>query len=132
MRNKKGFTLIEMLVVIAIIAILVAIIVPVATAATNKAACAANAANMRSVAGEVGVAMVSQNVDTCTVDNDAKTVTVGSGSTATTINLPTMKDCKVGSTEYAATATWAITVTNGAVNVTWGGATIDTIAGGAK
>ena len=50
--NKKGFTLIEMLVVIAIIAILVAIIIPTVTAATDKAACATNAANLRSLTAE--------------------------------------------------------------------------------
>ena len=46
--NKKGFTLIEMLVVIAIIAILVAIIVPTVTSATTKAKAATDAANLRS------------------------------------------------------------------------------------
>lgn len=53
--NKKGFTLIEMLVVIAIIAILVAIIVPTVTASTRKASAAADAANLRSVLGEANV-----------------------------------------------------------------------------
>lgn len=50
--NKKGFTLIEMLVVIAIIAVLVAIIIPTVTAATTKANAAVDAANLRSVLGE--------------------------------------------------------------------------------
>ena len=50
--NKKGFTLIEMLVVIAIIAILVAIIIPTVMSATEKAAAATNAANLRSVKSE--------------------------------------------------------------------------------
>lgn len=46
--NKKGFTLIEMLVVIAIIAILVAIIIPTVTSATSKAKASTDAANLRS------------------------------------------------------------------------------------
>ena len=46
--NKKGFTLVEMLVVIAIIAILVAIIIPTTTSATTKAKAATDAANLRS------------------------------------------------------------------------------------
>ena len=50
--NKKGFTLIEMLVVIAIIAVLVSIIIPVVSNATDKAACATNAANLRSIKAE--------------------------------------------------------------------------------
>ena len=51
--NKKGFTLIEMLVVIAIIAVLVSIIIPTVTSATTKAAGAANAANLRSYKAEL-------------------------------------------------------------------------------
>lgn len=50
--DKKGFTLIEMLVVIAIIAVLVAIIIPTVTAATTKANAATDAANLRSVLGQ--------------------------------------------------------------------------------
>ena len=53
--NKKGFTLIEMLVVIAIIAVLVSIVVPVVGNSTTKAAAAANAANLRTVAAEVAI-----------------------------------------------------------------------------
>ena len=53
--DKKGFTLIEMLVVIAIIAILVSIIVPVVGNSTVKAAAATNAANLRSAAASIAV-----------------------------------------------------------------------------
>lgn len=51
--NKKGFTLIEMLVVIAIIAVLVSIVIPVVSNSTDKAGAAANAANLRSVYAEM-------------------------------------------------------------------------------
>lgn len=57
--NKKGFTLIEMLVVIAIIAILVAIIIPVVTAATDKAAAATNAANLRAIKAEATTDLIN-------------------------------------------------------------------------
>ena len=46
--NKKGFTLVEMLVVIAIIAILVSILIPTVLGATKKAKAATDAANLRS------------------------------------------------------------------------------------
>ena len=51
--NKKGFTLIEMLVVIAIIAILVAIVIPVVGNSTEKAKEAKDAANIRSAIATV-------------------------------------------------------------------------------
>ena len=49
--HRKGFTLIEMLVVIAIIALLVAIIIPTVSNATVKAKAATDAANLRSMMG---------------------------------------------------------------------------------
>ena len=51
--NKKGFTLIEMLVVIAIIAVLVSIVIPTVGSATEKAKEAADVANVRSAIAEV-------------------------------------------------------------------------------
>lgn len=59
LRNKKGFTLIEMLVVIAIIAILVAVVVPTVSDATTKAKAATDAANLRTVLGMLNVEVVN-------------------------------------------------------------------------
>ena len=61
--DKKGFTLIEMLVVIAIIAVLVAIIIPVVVASTDKAEAAADAANLRSVLGQANSLLMTNNAD---------------------------------------------------------------------
>ena len=60
--NKKGFTLIEMLVVIAIIAILVAIVIPVVSNATEKAKEAKDAANIRSAVAELTIAQLTGEV----------------------------------------------------------------------
>ena len=60
MRSKKGFTLIEMLVVIAIIAVLVSIIIPTVTAATTKAEAAADAANLRSILGVMNSVLITR------------------------------------------------------------------------
>lgn len=53
MRNRKGFTLIEMMAVIAIIAILVSVVIPIVGKSTLKARAATNAANLRAVEGSV-------------------------------------------------------------------------------
>ena len=59
--NKKGFTLIEMLVVIAIIAVLVSIVVPAVGNSTVKAQAATDAANLRSVAAEIAIDYLADN-----------------------------------------------------------------------
>ena len=68
--NKKGFTLIEMLVVIAIIAILVAIVIPVVGNSTEKAKEAKDAANIRSAIAEITTLALSGETD------EEKTVTL--------------------------------------------------------
>ena len=75
MKSRKGFTLIEMLVVIAIIAILVAIIVPVVGNSTAKAKAAADAANLRSMATTIAV----DKLDDDTINNTYTIPTSKSG-----------------------------------------------------
>ena len=53
MKNKKGFTLMEMLVVVAVIAILVAVAIPVYNAQVHKARVAADMANVRAYYAEL-------------------------------------------------------------------------------
>lgn len=62
-KHKKGFTLIEMLVVIAIIAILVAIIIPTVTSASTRAKAATDAANLRSILGIANVLLLENSKD---------------------------------------------------------------------
>lgn len=52
-RNKKGFTLAELLIVVAIIAVLVAIAIPTFTAQLEKSREGVDAANIRSAYAEV-------------------------------------------------------------------------------
>ena len=73
--NKKGFTLIEMLVVIAIIAVLVSIIVPTVSSATKKARYATDAANLRSALAECEIAYLTSG------ETDAKTFIAGTDYT---------------------------------------------------
>lgn len=60
MRNKKGFTLIEMLVVIAIIAVLIAIVIPTVTSSSTKAEAAVDAANLRNALGYLNTMLMTQ------------------------------------------------------------------------
>ncbi len=57
--NKKGFTLIEMLVVIAIIAVLVSIVIPTVSNSTVKAKEAADIANIRSAVAQYQINALS-------------------------------------------------------------------------
>ena len=60
---RRGFTLVEMLVVIAIVAVLVAVIIPTTTSAVNKSKAAADAANLRSVLAEADILLLSNSDD---------------------------------------------------------------------
>ena len=71
--NKKGFTLIEMLVVIAIIAVLVAIVVPAVSNSTTKAQASTDAANLRSAQAALQVAVLNGTAP--------KNVTAGTATT---------------------------------------------------
>ncbi len=62
-KEKKGFTLIEILVVIAIIAVLVAIIMPIIQTSQVKSRAAADAANLRSTLGQANALLMLNNAD---------------------------------------------------------------------
>lgn len=75
MRNrfsKKGFTLIEMLVVIAIVAVLVAIIVPVFSSSTQKAKAATDAANLRTILGILNIEFVKNEEEIMTIAQNSE------------------------------------------------------------
>ena len=72
LKNKKGFTLMEMLIVVAIIAVLVAIAIPTFTSSLNKAKGATDAANIRA-----GYASMMLQVLEGDLNGNTATITAG-------------------------------------------------------
>ena len=70
LQHKKGFTLMEMLIVVAIIAVLVAIAIPVFNGALTKSKEAADVANVRATYAEWQTAMLTENTK-APADKDA-------------------------------------------------------------
>ena len=70
LQNKKGFTLMEMLIVVAVIAVLVAIAIPVFNGALTKSKEAADVANVRATYAEWQTAMLTENTK-APADKDA-------------------------------------------------------------
>lgn len=127
--NKKGFTLIEMLVVIAIIAILVSIIVPVVGNSTTKASAATNAANLRSVSAAVAIKYLENPTAYTTgtaitaVNGKLTLVAAGTGTNATpaiTLDAPVAKGVKVDTFEVVAGTQMTIKITTEGVEATYG------------
>ena len=65
-KNSKGFTLMEMLIVVAIIAVLVAIAIPTFTTSLNKARVATDQANIRSGYASVMAEILMNQYDDAT------------------------------------------------------------------
>lgn len=63
MKNSKGFTLMEMLIVVAIIAILVAIMIPVMTSQLERARETADLANLRAAYAEASVTALTDDTE---------------------------------------------------------------------
>lgn len=74
-KNTKGFTLMEMLIVVAIIAILIAIAIPTFTAQLEKAREAADIANIRSAYAKAMVSYLDSNNATFPVEATSEKMT---------------------------------------------------------
>ena len=122
--NKKGFTLIEMLVVIAIIAVLVSIIIPTVTSATDKAAAATNAANLRSVKAEMVTKMLTEKTQAEVIAEYYKS---GDCATATLTGVQFKKvadDFANGNSNYDNDAGFVAEADDTDIKVTFNGLTI--------
>lgn len=68
MRNKKGFTLIEMLIVVVIIGVLGAVIVPSMSGSSDKARKAACKANVRNIQSTIELMAFEHNKQMADID----------------------------------------------------------------
>lgn len=104
--NKRGFTLIEMLVVVAVIAVLVSIIIPMVTLASDKAAAAADAANLRSAKATIAIGMLDGTY------SDGDTIT------AEMVGVPAVSNYE-GEAFQASIANGEISVAYGEMDITY-------------
>lgn len=117
LNNKKGFTLMEMLIVVAIIAVLVAIAIPVFNGALTKSKEAADVANVRALYAEWQVGILTENK---TIPADKDKFLAGpdnNGATEFTFNYADTKLTYAnGKIEYKADK---LADANGAKTYTW-------------
>ena len=71
LKNKKGFTLMEMLIVVAIIAVLVAIAIPTFSGALTKSKEAADVANIRAYYAELQIEAIDGGTNAAPAQDDA-------------------------------------------------------------
>lgn len=117
-REKKGFTLAELLIVVAIIAVLVAIAIPIFTTQLEKSRDATSIANIRSAYAEAQAAYLSED------DSAARVTFTKSGNkiTAVAISDVSLKGTQDGWSNMAgdlpADVDWSAVTTdaNGAVS----------------
>ncbi len=122
--NKKGFTLMEMLIVVAIVAVLVAISIPIFTSQLEKAREATDVANMRA-AKAVAVAQYLTDNTTGTFYYDAAAGTLVSSAPAAKYGKGTTADGGVTELGYAPTTATTgqvvkvVVAANGTVTLSW-------------
>lgn len=117
LNNKKGFTLMEMLIVVAIIAVLVAIAIPVFNGALTKSKEAADVANIRALYAEWQVGILTENKDIPADKAAFLAAPDNNGATEFTFNYADTKLTYInGKIEYKADK---LTDANGSKTYTW-------------
>jgi prepilin-type N-terminal cleavage/methylation domain-containing protein len=113
-KNNKGFTLMELLIVIAIIVVLVAIAIPVFNAQLEKAREATDMANIRAAYAEVSANLIMDEADvsqTVKATQTKENWQVKSDATTVEIGGQQVKAVTSGSS-------WTVKGSDGAVTIT--------------
>ena len=104
LNNKKGFTLMEMLIVVAIIAVLVAIAIPVFNGALTKSKEAADVANVRAQYAEWQVAIITGEKKVADI-TDTATFLKGPNASSNAISLNYSDHLNIDTTKKTLTYT---------------------------
>ncbi len=120
LNNKKGFTLMEMLIVVAIIAVLVAIAIPVFNGALTKSKESADVANIRAAYAEWQVAILTENAAVPTAKGDTVPSTTATDFTSKlqTLNYTDKLSYSYDGTEKTGTITYTPTKLTGGNSTT--------------
>ncbi len=120
LKERKGFTLAELLIVVAIIAVLVAVAIPVFTTQLENSRQATDTANVRSAYAEVVAAyLTNQSATTMTVTAQKRSTSWNSGygsfkgqvnGSESTISIPASTTGPSGSYTVSIDASGAVTV----------------------
>ena len=118
LHNRKGFTLIELIVVIAILAILALIAIPRLTGFQQDAKISADKATFETITKSISIAVVNDDVTEDVVlstdENGVITLTSGDDITATLIENATA--FKLDGNKELAGVTWVVDATTGVVS----------------
>lgn len=72
--NKKGFTLVELVIVVAVMAILVAVAIPTVASITGKATAAVNESNAQTIESMIKLEMAETNATTLSEEKVAQAI----------------------------------------------------------
>ena len=124
--NKKGFTLMEMLIVVAIIAVLIAIAIPTFASQLNKARVATDEANIRSGYADVMLKILTAETDIA----DGTTYKLKADGTTDTAGGYKTKGKPTGTVEISGVTVTGWTATGQTVTYTVKDGKVDTITVG--